>query len=422
MACLEALSAPLARRWKAMSQEIETIQSLRDPALPAFGLLLGEAAPDLLEAVVSEAGGRVLTARPSQVRYVPSKMLMVQYRTSIEWADSGASDEILVASLGTPVPDHVPLVATTDGDIAVWRYPHDPFLPGLAAAADPARTAEVLEILGAPDRTVRLRRRAYRPGSRAVVEVVAPDTRIYLKVVRPEKVEDLQQNHARLVDHVPIPHSYGWSKDLGLVAMQALPGRPIRKSLESGSRKLPDASQIIALLDMLLTAPEPTRHVVGPAQRAASHAALLGKVLPDVEERLDAITGAVASVKPSHETPVHGDLHSSQILSKGPTVTGLIDVDTVGLGSRADDFAGLLGHISTLSLNSPSRRSVERYGRNLITTFDRATDPAELRLRTAAAVLGFATGPFRVQQKRWVNETERRVGLAEKWVEAAAAI
>jgi len=49
------------------------------------------------------------------------------------------------------------------------------------------------------------------------------------------------------------------------------------------------------------------------------------------------------------------------------------------------------------------------------------TDPVSLRLRTAAVVLGLATGPFRVQEANWPAVTERRIALSEEWVLSAAA-
>jgi hypothetical protein len=405
-----------------MTQEQEHLAGLTDPKIPSMNILLGSEAPVLLNAVMSHLDGRVIAARPSQIRYSPSRLLVVQYRASLEWGDRSASEESLVASVGLSVPDHIPQVDTGDSRVAVWRYPHDPFLPGLALAASPDKTAEVLRILGAPEQSVRLRRRAYRPGRRAVIEVVAPNTRIYLKVVQPGEVADLQANHKTLVDHVPIPHSHGWSKDLGLVALQALPGKPMRRPLESGSRRLPAPSQVIDLLEMLADAPRPSNHLKAPTRRAATHATLLGTVIPHLRDRLAAIVESVESVDLSHDTVVHGDFHSSQILTKGKSITGLIDVDTVGMGSRPDDLATLLGHISSLALNSASGRSMDRYGRQLIAAFDQTTNPRDLRLRTAAVVLGFATGPFRVQQKRWVQQTERRVALAEKWVKAASEV
>lgn len=185
---------------------------------------------------------------------------------------------------------------------------------------------------------------------------------------------------------------------------------------------MPEPFQIMDLLYMLSEAPEPARQVKSPTRRAATHATLLGKVMPHLQDSLTAIVESVESVDQSHGTVVHGDFHSSQVLTKGSSITGLIDVDTVGMGSRPDDLATMLGHISSLALNSASRKTMDRYGKKLIGAFDRTTDPFDLRLRTAAVVLGFATGPFRVQQKRWVRQTDRRIALAEKWLEAASEL
>lgn len=61
------------------------------------------------------------------------------------------------------------------------------------------------------------------------------------------------------------------------------------------------------------------------------------------------------------------------------------------------------------------------YGTALIEAFDKQTDPRSLRLRTAAVILGLATGPFRVQENVWPTATKRRIDLAMQWVEMAAS-
>lgn len=398
----------------------DRLGQLVDDEIGAIGILLGPESGDLLGSVLAEAEGLIGPSRITQIRYVPGRSLTVQYRAQVTWA-SGVSDEILVASTGVDVPDQTPRVDTGVGEVAVWRYPHDPFLPGLPAAASPERVGEVLRLLDAPSETVQLRRRSYRPGNRAVIEAVAPGARIYLKVVRPDRVADLQSRHAMLAQRLPIPHSYGWSSELGLVAMQAMSGKPLRRVLETGSRKLPDPNQILALLDMLGDGPAPEMTVGGPVRYAGAHANLLKRVLPELGDRLDAMVSVFDDIDEEEPVPVHGDFHSSQILVRGTAVTGLIDVDTVGLGARSDDLAGLLGHISTIALSSAARRSIDRYGRELIARFDEVSSPVPLRLRTAAVVLGFATGPFRVLMKRWAEETERRVALAESWAESAGS-
>lgn len=392
-----------------------------DEAVPVLHTLLSPDSSELLGAVLGAAGARIVTSRATQVRYVPSRSVTVQYRCDVVWPETGESVETLVATNEVPMPDHLPVVEVEGSQVAVWRYPHDPFLPGLAVASEEQKVGEVLELLGAPVERVDLRRRAYRPGRRAVIEAMAPQARIFLKVVRPKKVADLQTRHANLVQHVPIPHSYGWSSDLGLVAMQSMPGKTLRRRLESGSRQVPDPAQLVTLLDGIEEAEVIDCNVAGPTARAEAHARLISAVSPGLTTRLRALVDQVGVVKSGNSDPVHGDFHSSQVLVNGKQVVGLIDVDTVGIGDRSDDLATMLGHVSTLALTSASKRAIDRYGQELTASFDRLTSPRELRLRTAAVILGFATGPFRVQHKRWPAETERRVALAERWVRTATS-
>ena len=117
--------------------------------------------------------------------------------------------------------------------------------------------------------------------------------------------------------------------------------------------------------------------------------------------------------------PVHGDFHSSQLLARGTSLVGLIDVDTAGVGKRSNDVATLLGHISAVGLSTAARRSIDRYGSNLIREFDPSIDPTALRRKVAAVIIGLATGPFRVNQPRWRAQTERRIALAERWMASA---
>ena len=390
-----------------------------DEGVPALHTLLGRDAKELLGTVLGEAGAKVASSRASQVRYVPSRSVTVQYRCEVVWPETGDSVETLVATTEDPIPDHLPVVEVEGSRVAFWRYPHDPFLPGLAVASEEQKVGEVLELLGAPVERVDLRRRAYRPGRRAVIEAIAPQARIFLKVVRPKRVAGLQARHADLVEHLPIPHSYGWSADLGLVAMQSMPGKTLRRLLESGSRQVPDPSQLMTLLEGIGEASVSDTVVTSPTTRAEDYARLISAFSPDLTARLNQLVDQVGVVRPASSDPVHGDFHSSQVLVKGKQVVGLIDVDTVGLGDRSDDLATMLGHVSTLALTSASKRAIDRYGQELTTSFDRLTSPRELRLRTAAVILGFATGPFRVQHKRWPEETERRVALAERWVRTA---
>jgi hypothetical protein len=240
-----------------------------------------------------------------------------------------------------------------------------------------------------------------------------------LKVLRPSRAAALQEKHSVMAEHLPVPHSLGWSEEQGLIALQAMPGRTLRKALEAGKRRLPTGEQLITLLDAI---PEGLGTAVkGPAERAGTSARLLGTVVPDLSDRVAGVVAAVSDVDTEPAVPVHGDFHSSQVLVRDAAVAGLIDVDTAGRGRRADDLAVMVAHLATLSLASKARRNIDRYGASLIAAFDRQVDPIDLRLRTAASILGFATGPFRVQQPHWEAAIEQRVALAEQWIDSSTA-
>ena len=65
------------------------------------------------------------------------------------------------------------------------------------------------------------------------------------------------------------------------------------------------------------------------------------------------------------------------------------------------------------------RRNLTRYGAILIKEFDALVDPIDLRLAIAASVFALATGPFRVHEANWPTQTERRISLAERWIDSA---
>src|SRR5690606_8732082 len=103
---------------------------------------------------------------------------------------SGHDHDVLLVAHQAPrrMPDSAFVLERDGAQIAVWRFPNDPFLPGLPSAADPGRVRELLDQLQAPAGEVFVHTRAYRPSRRAVVEVriEAPDVAgriLYLKVL-----------------------------------------------------------------------------------------------------------------------------------------------------------------------------------------------------------------------------------------------
>jgi aminoglycoside phosphotransferase len=397
-----------------------TLPDLVDDQL-APHVLLGPEAVELLDQVVGAAGGAVDHVTPRQVTYHPGHSLTVRYDVRVRWAGGVVRTEWFVLATGAAVRDHAVIVENGVHRIAVWRFPHDPGLPGLARAIEPASVLGVLAELGVEVDTARTRLRAYRPGRRAVVEIDAPGARLFLKVLRPRAAERLHRAHAELADHAPVPRSLGWSAALGMVVLQALPGRTLREHL-AHTRTGPGPSALVALLDLLPPAPPSFDAVRRRTIDVDRHAALIAAVRPELTTRLMALAGTITDSSKDDDLPLvpaHGDFHEAQILVDRGVVTGLLDVDTFGTGHRVDDLATMIGHLATLAVASPRRRAIEAYARALVEHFDSLVDPSRLRVAIAGVVLGLATGPFRVLEAHWPEHTDRRVALAEDWLRSA---
>jgi hypothetical protein len=387
-----------------------------------LALLTGPDAAGVLTAAVRVAGGELVWCRPRQVIHQPGRETTVAYRSRVRWPDGAATEETLAACTGDP-----PAGAMVLGDgadrVGVWRFPHDPELPGLALACDEIAVERLLEETGLGSGPVRLRTRAYRPRRRAVIEAVGPRGRLFIKVVRPDRVEALHDRHRLLVRaSIPVPQSLGWTPE-GILVLQALPGRTLRQALRTRRTPIPSGADILALLDRL-----PRELAEGtPRQswldKAPHYAAVIGAALPSEAARAARLVEALtAGAAPVWAGPVHGDFYESQLLVDRGRVCGLLDVDTAGSGDRLDDLACLLGHLSVLAQIDRGRAPIiKRAGADYLRAFEAAVPPAELRRRIAAVVVSLATGSHRVQERGWPETTRRRLDLAESWLASAGA-
>jgi hypothetical protein len=395
----------------------EALARLDDAALPALPVLLGQPA-DLLDVALAPAGGRVRRVEPRQTTWRPGRSLTVRYDASVAWPDGEVTDEMLVAATGALHPRALVLVAG-DVQVGVWRVPHDPWLPGLAAITDPARLGPLLDALDVAPGPTEHRIVSYRPGRRAVVRVRRAGITLFVKVTRPHQAQPLHDRHTALAPAVPVPRSLGVDPALGLVVLQGLGGRLLRHHVAVPGAALPGPSALLAVLDRL---PPPADARRAPGWRAAEWTALLSRVRPRQADALHALAEELAAVDAGRDeplVPVHGDLHEAQLLVQRGKISGLLDVDTHGLGHRVDDLAALIGHLATLAIATPRRAAIERYAARLLGGFDRVVDPVVLRYAVADVVLGLATGPFRVLERNWPPNTDARIALAERWAGSA---
>jgi hypothetical protein len=422
-----------------MSEATMRLRALRDPTLPALPALVGEEAASLVQAFLGETA-RVRGVRASGITWRPGRSASVLLDASLVEGGRRTRATIVLATggrlpAGAAILESGPTEAATSGAaddptaeplrVAAWRVPDDPWLPGLAVALDPAGADTLLRSVGLASPSERPRLRAYRPGRRAVVELRAGRSRVFVKVVRPTGIERLQRLHQALTADLPVPRSQGWSPQLGLVVLGSLPGVTLREALRSG-RAIPSVAEHAAMLGRIAGAVElaaiggPTR---SPVDDVAAHAELLTSLLPEDAAEVRALGAAIgleAERWDAPTTPVHGDYYEAQLLTVDRRLTGLLDIDTAGIGRPADDEATLLGHLAVLADGHPqARRAIVSHAEAALRLFERQTDPTELRRRAAAVILGLATGPFRVQSTAWPRETRQRITLAGRWLESA---
>ncbi len=389
-----------------------------DDALPVFSHLLHERVPGPVAAVYDVSGTTIEDISRVQVSWSPGQSGTLRYRIEGNGGElAGRRD--LVAMVGS-IPDGAAVVAGPDGDVGMWVVPNDPLLPGLPSALHRPTVARLLSGLGSSEEVAGTRLRSYRPGRRAVVEVGAGNSSIFLKVVPPSEAGDLHERHRFLTGRLPVPDSLGVSPDLGIVALRVLPGLDLRTVLRRGETA-PDPWSIVGIADAL---PEPVAawNARSPIRSVSRTVDLLSRLVPDRREQLERLMDDIGDEDVTRRVPVHGDFHEAQVIVNEGHPTGLLDVDTYGWGRPGDDAATMLGHLHLLAPSCESPPEVMKFAAVLNRHWDASHDAADLRLRTAAVVLGLATGPFRVQSPEWAAETRERIDAAVKWVDSARRV
>ena len=180
------------------------------------------------------------------------------------------------------------------------------------------------------------------------------------------------------------------------------------------ARSLPPPGEVLGLLDLFagVELDEPAR---SPLRQARGHARLLSSVLPDDAGRIADLAGRVREGSEGLPTAVvHGDFYDGQVLLRDGRVTGVVDVDGVGRGRPADDAGNLLAHLLVLRGLAAPTAGVHAWLAQLAPELIARHEPAELRRRTAAVLLGLATWPYTQHDAGWEDRSRDLLGLAEQ--------
>ncbi|MDR1512398.1 MAG: aminoglycoside phosphotransferase family protein [Propionibacteriaceae bacterium] len=397
-------------------------------------LLLTEAVRPVLAALVSERGGGIKAWRLDHVDADPGRSTTATYRVDVARGDKVSRQTIglTVRATGPSSSDRrARLVNVGADEVACWFYPDDPDLAGLARAATPAAMAEVLREVGvaplvtAGDLTVDLI--GYRPRRRAVLRTRTRDRSltVYVKALRPAQYEQVLIRHRILWSGgVPSPRVLATTDDR-LLLIAETPGQPLARAIFNPTPPIM-GEQLVDLLDRMPPQVMDLERRPPWSNSVRHYAGIVEAALPELGRRLDWLATRIEQALaeyPLGDEPTHGDFYEAQVFVQGGRVSGLIDVDTIGPGRRADDLACLVAHLNCIQRMNPAQtRQVVRLLAAWRPVFDARVDPVELRLRAAAVIVSLATGPYRGQEPNWERETAKMVAKAEDLVASAETL
>lgn len=293
----------------------------------------------------------------------------------------------------------------------IWLHPADPHLPALAATAFPHSVGILLRRLGiGAEGTAQMV--GYRPGRRAVLRVPAEAGDIWIKVVRPSRIDRIIRAHRACAEAgLPVPALRGWSPE-GLLVLDPAVGTP--------------ASDVAWRPAELLTVTEQLRERIAavpweaPARSIASrldwYAARIGgwQAAVRVAERT---ATRLRRLAPQPLVTVHGDLHYGQLFLTDGAITGFIDVDTLGAGVRAEDSAAFLSHAVASARLTPAS-AAGRVWELADGALHRWGDDPAVRPYTALHLIGHALA---VRDLRDESGARQLIDAAQRIVEGGPA-
>lgn len=393
-------------------------------------LLSSDGVGGLLHAAVQHAGGSLVSWALEHIDTNPHRSTTATYSAIVEWA-YGRREELLGVSARAQGPvatdERAEIFADGDREVAVWLYPHDPDLPGLARVAYPESMAAVLNETHAVAVPVAasdldLEMIGYRPRRRAVlrVEVRQPPQTFFVKVLRERLFHEVSLRHRLLLEAgIPAPEVVAATPD-NLLILRQLPGRPLSLAVFDDTDPC-TAEQLVGILDAMPASVARLDRRPPWADSVSHYGEMVLAALPALERRVAWIVGQVEAGLagiPEGNEPTHGDYHEGQVHVARGAVCGILDVDTIGPGRRADDLACLIAHLSTIQRMNPRQEArVRHLLRTWVPAFDERVDPVELRLRAAAVIVSLATGPYRGQEPDWERETSGMIASAQALVE-----
>jgi hypothetical protein len=323
---------------------------LAEPVWPNSG--------EILPAAFDGSGVRVVAFRPHSVEPSGGGYL---FGYEVDTLDADGTPSTVLTFIDTD-PTSVEASRRSGGNVVtdpgsgqpvrVWAYPSDPGLPALASVTYPERVTELLARIQVHVVDPTLTVAAYRPGKRAVVKMESSEATQFLKVVRPTRAEPIAVQHAAFAEAgLPVPTVVATQPD-GLLVLRPVHGVPAGTRIVDLAATNDFARNVVALAERVSTVTLTQRAQADALDNSPWHRRSLTVSLPDHAMRIhgiyDEIDARTARWPSDELRVVHGDLHLEQLFvdaDDSSTLTGLLDIDTAGLGHPARDAGALVAHL-----------------------------------------------------------------------------
>jgi hypothetical protein len=357
---------------------------------------------------------------PDQVRlqhliYRPGSRAVVGYVTEREWDSWVVEEQFAFELLAGEAEPHL------------FRYPDDPYLPGLALVAAPLTAHELLPRYVAlkPDRLL-VERVRYRPTVRAVLRHharwrrrEATSVTSYVRVMPPDAMARFL-TAGELVSRsgFVIPRLLGHIPEEGVVWLASVPGKTVRSLIRRGSP--PDPQLLLDGLAPLWSA-ETAGDPGDPRDVAAglrSTRRLLLEVLPEGKDHptlrrlLRDLTPFADGWAPT--ALAHNDFYDDQIILTPTGSVALVDFEEAGPGDPLLDVGNMLGHLRWMSRYNQKGSAYGAYREQLLAaTLDRfGWEARDLALREAFALYRLSTNSIRNFRDDWRERVETVLSMA----------
>ena len=267
------------------------------------------------------------------------KRALVSY--TIEWPPD----------VGLP-SEHVTLRIERDKPVELYRYPDDPYLPGLKMAAVPESAHQLVgrHVLSFPGRRLWVQRIRYRPGSRAVLRHRVGKVKLYARVMRPTAVPGYLKA-GELAGHsgFVLPRVAGHWEEGATIWLSEIPGRNMRRQIRKGY--IPDTTALLDGLEGLWNTAPPSGarpfNLPGLYYRAKRS---IRNALKDDDRALKDLAGTTGQLdafvktwQPS--TLAHNDFYDDQMSVLPDGRIALVDFEETGAGDPLLDIGNYLAHL-----------------------------------------------------------------------------